>query len=85
MAYKIKKPHLTKKYARYRVQEPSLFEKSSFRTQDIGRKEHSKRIAGIKKSSGKYETQAILIAKKDYEKGTKVKLKYGRPVIVKEK
>jgi hypothetical protein len=84
MAYKIKTPHLTKRYARYRVQEPRLFEKESLRTQDIGRKGHSKRIAGIKKSTGKYETQAILISRPDYAKGTRVKLKYGRPAIIKK-
>lgn len=82
MAYK--QPHFTKKYARYRIQNPKLFEKSSFRTHDIGRAGHSKRIAGIKKSTGRYETQAILISKSDYKKGYRVKEKYGRPVISKK-
>lgn len=83
MAYAIKKPHLTKRYARFRIQNPRLFEKGSFRTQDIGRAGHSKRIAGIKKSTGKYETQSILISRKDYAKGTRVVKKYGKPSIVK--
>jgi hypothetical protein len=82
MAYKQKKPHLTKQYARYRIQNPNLFKKNSFLTQDIGREGHSKRIAGIKKSTGEYETQAILISRKDYAKGTRVKKVKGTPVIV---
>jgi len=78
----LKKPHFTKAYARYRIMEPGLFKQGSFRTQDIGRRGHSKRITAIKKSTGKWETQAILISRGDYAKGTRVKLKYGRPEIV---
>jgi hypothetical protein len=78
----IKKVHLTKRYARYRIMSPSLFEKSSFKTHDIGRKGHSKRITGILKSDGKWATQSVLVAREDYEKGVRVKIKYGRPVIV---
>jgi hypothetical protein len=85
MAYKIKRPHFTKRYARYRIEDPNKFMKSSLRTQDIGRKGHSKRIAGQLKSTGQWKTQAILISKKDYKEGTRVKKKYGKPVIVKEK
>jgi hypothetical protein len=80
--YITKKPHLTKRYARYRQQNPKLFKKGSFLTQDIGREGHSKRIAGIKKSTGEYETQAILISRKDYARGTRVKNVKGRPVII---
>lgn len=80
------KPHLTKQYARYRIKNPSDFDKSTLRTQDIGREGHSKRIAGKNKTTGKYETQAILINRKDFEKGTRViKLKTGRLLITKSK
>jgi len=72
----------TKRYVRYRLHSPKKFKE--FRTHDIGRKGHSKRIAG-KTKSGKWLTQAILISKSDYEKGYRVKKKYGRPVIYRVK
>ena len=79
------KPHMTKRYARYRIRNPNDFDKSTLRTQDIGQEGHSKRIAGKNKVTGKYETQAILINRKDFEKGTRVRLKKGRPFIYKYK
>lgn len=76
------KVHLTKRYARYRIKEPSEFKKGSFRTHDIGRKGHAKRIAGINKKTGKYETQSVIVSREDYKKGRRVKIgKYGRPMI----
>jgi hypothetical protein len=45
------------------VRNPSAFVKGSFRTQDIGRKGHSKRIAGRLKSTGRWATQNFLIPK----------------------
>lgn len=78
----MKRPHFTKKYARYRIRSPKLFKKGSFRTQDIGRKGHSKRIAGILKS-GRWATQSMLISRRDYAKGMRVIKSYGRPAIVK--
>jgi len=42
-----------------------MFKKGSLRTQDIGRKGHSKRIAGRLKSTGRWSTQNFLILKKD--------------------
>ena len=74
----------TTRYVRYRLRQPSSFKSGSFRTHDIGRKGHSKRIAGKLKRSGKWATQAILIAKKDYNKGARVKVKSGRALIVKK-
>jgi len=53
------------KYIRIRVRNPSQFKKASFRTHDIGRKGHSKRIAGKLKKSGKWATQAFLVSKSD--------------------
>jgi len=78
----VKKPHFTKRYARYRIRSPRRFIKSSFRTHDIGRPRHSKRIAGKLRSSGKWATQAMLITKGDYRKGYRVKMVSGRPKIV---
>jgi hypothetical protein len=83
MAYKVIKPRFTKRYVRYRIEEPSKFRAGSFRMQDIGRKGHSKRIAGQLRKSGKWKTQAILIAKGDYKEGTRVAKTKGRAVIVK--
>ena len=57
---------LTKKYLRIRVKDPKRF--SKIRTDDIGRKGHSLRLAGINKKTGKWETQAWLIDRKDIEK-----------------
>jgi hypothetical protein len=65
--------HLTKDYARYRIRDPGDFIPGSFRTQDIGRKGHTKRIAGRLKRSGKWATQAILIDINDYMAGMRLK------------
>jgi len=58
--------HFTEEYARLRIKEPKLFKKTSFRTHDIGRRGHTKRIAGRLKSTGKWETQAMLIPREEY-------------------
>lgn len=60
--------HLTKNYARYRLIDPKKFIAGSLRTHDIGRKGHTKRIAGRLKSTGRWTTQAILILRDDYRK-----------------
>jgi len=78
----MKRPHFTKRYARYRIRSPKLFKRGTFRTHDIGRIGHSKRIAGILKS-GKWATQAILVSRPDYAKGIRVIKRYGRPAVVK--
>ena len=83
MTYKIMKPRITRRYARYRIEEPSKFLAGSFRMHDIGRKGHSKRVAGRLKRTGRWKTQAILIAKGDYKEGTRVAKTRGRTVIVK--
>jgi len=57
---------LTKKYLRIRIADPKRF--SKIRTDDIGRKGHSLRLAGVNKKTGKWETQAWLIDRKDIEK-----------------
>lgn len=80
-----KKPHFTKRYARYRIRDPKRFKKSSFRAHDIGRKGHSKRIAGKLKKTGKWATQAILVTRKDYKKGVRVVKKRGRAIIRKRR
>lgn len=78
------KVHLTKNYARYRILDPRRFVKESLRTQPIG-KHGTKRIAGELKSTDKYATQAILIPRQRYEKGERVKMKNGRPIITHSK
>jgi hypothetical protein len=60
----IKKPHVTAQYERWRVRNPKQFMPASFRTQDIGRKGYSKRIAG-KLRSGKWATQSLLISHRE--------------------
>jgi len=52
------------KYIRIRVRNPKSFKKGSFRTHDIGRKGHSKRIAG-KLKKGQWATQAFLVLKSE--------------------
>lgn len=54
---------LTNKYLRIRVKSPKKFKK--IRTDDIGRKGHSLRLAGVSKKTGKWETQAWLVDRKD--------------------
>lgn len=74
------KVHLTKRYARYRIKEPNRFKRGSLRTQPLGT-HGTKRIAGKLKSNNKYETQAILIPRKRYKAGERVKIVHGRPNI----
>ncbi|MHA1333218.1 MAG: hypothetical protein ACTSPL_03985 [Candidatus Odinarchaeia archaeon] len=53
-----------RQYVRIRVRNPKLFKKNSFRTHDIGREGHSKRIAGKLKVGG-WATQSYLISLSD--------------------
>jgi len=54
-----------KNYIRYRIRSPRVFKKGTFRTLDIGRPRKHMIIRGIRKKTGKWETQSILV-----EKGT---------------
>lgn len=54
---------ITDKYLRIRLKDPKLF--SKIRTQDVGRKGHSKRLAGYNRKTKEWETQAWLINRKD--------------------
>lgn len=54
---------ITNKYLRIRVRDPKSF--SKIRTDDIGRKGHSLRLAGLNRKTGKWQTQAWLVSKKD--------------------
>lgn len=56
---------LTEKYLRIRVKNPRKFKK--IRTDDIGRKGHSLRLAGVSRKTGKWETQAWLVDRKGIE------------------
>jgi hypothetical protein len=79
-----KRPHFTENYVRYRIYNPKGFKK--FRTDDIGRKGHTKRIAGYSPQDQKWYTQAVIVDKKDYEAGQRVKiLPKGRFKIIKVK
>jgi len=60
------KRHRTKNYVRYRIRNPKLFKKTSFRTLDVGRPGHHQLIRARLKSTGKYATQAVIV-----EKGTR--------------
>lgn len=57
---------LTSRYLRIRLEDPRKFKK--FRTHDVGRKGHSKRLAGLSKRTGKWETQAWLLSRADLKK-----------------
>jgi hypothetical protein len=57
------------RYHRIRVCDPKKFKAGSFRAHDIGRRGHSKRIAGRLKKSGKWATQAFLVSKTDWASG----------------
>ena len=77
----IGKVHLTKHYARYRIRNPTTFQPYSFRTLDIGRKGHSKAVIGRLKGKTSATIQAILIKRKDYARGLRVKLHNGKALI----
>ena len=64
---------MVKRYLRIRQRDPKRFIKSSFRTQDIGRKGHSYRIAGKLKRTGRFATQSFRILKSDAMKSGGVK------------
>lgn len=57
---------LTKRFLRIRVKPPGRYKK--IRTDDIGRKGHSLRRAGLNPKTGRWETQSWLINRKDLEK-----------------
>jgi len=69
----IGKVHLTKRYARYRLKSPSKFRKGTFKTLDVGRKGHTKIIIGRPRGKETTEAQAILISRKDYDNGMRLK------------
>lgn len=75
-------PDLTKRYARFRQRDPSLFVRGSLRTKDAGRVGHSKIIIGKLRASGKFVVQSVLIDRKDYDKGARVVVQHGQPRIV---
>lgn len=50
----------TKNYTRYRIRNPNLFTKSSFRTLDIGKPKKHLLVRARLKRSGKYATQSVL-------------------------
>jgi len=56
---------VTEKYIRIRMQNPSLFEKDSFRTINISTKDGIKAIIGKKKGKDKTEVQSYLFSKKN--------------------
>jgi len=58
MAYEIR---FTKRYKRMRVEDPSKFQKGSFRTIDPGRVGHTRLVIGRLKGKKTTSTQAILV------------------------
>lgn len=73
---------LTKRYARFRQRDPTLFVKGTLRTKDIGRTGHSKLIVGKLRSTKQFTIQSVLIDRKDYERGVRVVLQHGHPRIM---
>jgi hypothetical protein len=53
---------MTERYERRRIVDPKSCMPCSFRTDDIGRIGHSKRVACINKTTKKYITQSMLIS-----------------------
>jgi len=64
----------TGRYVHVRVRSPKQFKPKSFRTHDIGRAGHSKRVAGQLKRSGRWATQKYLIPKSEINKPSGQKL-----------
>jgi hypothetical protein len=58
------KPRVTKNYKRYRIRNPKLFKKGSFRTLDIGKPKRHLLVRGLLKSTGTWKTQSVLVEKK---------------------
>ena len=56
---------LKENYYFIRVLAPEEFKEGSLRTDDVGRLHHTLRIVGIRKSTGKYTTQAWRLHKDD--------------------
>ena len=50
----------TKNYTRYRIRNPKLFTKSSFRTLDIGKPKKHMLVRARLKGTGKWLTQSVL-------------------------
>lgn len=73
---KLPKIHETDRYIRVRIINPDRFIEGSFRTHDVGRKGHTKRIAGRLQSTGKWATQAWLFDKKQLPKDPKMQETY---------
>jgi hypothetical protein len=70
----IGKVHLTKSYARYRVRGPSSFKKESFRT--ISLKHGLKAVIGVRRNGVSSGVQAILVPKRLYRKGTRIRVNH---------
>lgn len=58
---------ITKNYVRFRIREPSRFNKSSFRIKNLGRPQHHKLVVGKLKGEKKMTTQALLVNRKTYK------------------
>ena len=58
---------ITKNYVRFRIREPSKFNKSSFRLKNIGKPNHHKLVIGKLKGGKKMTVQALIINKKTYK------------------
>ena len=57
---------VTEEYVRLRLRNPGLYEE--WGTHDVGRKGHTKRVAGKRKDTGEWETQAWLFRREDLAK-----------------
>ena len=61
-------PYKRSRYKHIRVKSPKVFKSGSLRTQDIGRKGHSKRVAGKLRTNNRWATQKFMILKEDWGK-----------------
>jgi hypothetical protein len=59
---------VTKRYLRVRVRSKRAFKPTMYRIQDVGRKGHTKRLAGVLKKTGKFATATWLFDINDIKK-----------------
>jgi len=52
---------ITKNYERHRIRDPALFDKSTFRTIDIGSPGIHKLVRAKLKKTGEYRTQSVIV------------------------
>lgn len=72
----------TKNYVRFRIKNPRLFIKSSFRTLDIGKPMGHQLVRAKLKKTGRWATQSVIVEKRLYNSSAYVR-KITREIIKK--